>query len=331
MLLTFLIPSYNRVDSAYKLSKQIISQSDSVGVHDINVWVNDDASSNIDKTQIPRIFSDIIDHPRFCFSANDSNLGMSANILFMVSQVHSTFWSVISDDDQIMDGAISDIREALLNCSDTVSSLFVPRYSYNEKGLFRSKSACIKGIDKLFIANGPFNSLFYMDKAFILTGMFVRSQMTYPLWERHMSNGYFPVLTFAQLILEKPAIYLDKNWFIHIVDNITYWESWGATHAAQRLKLELDYLECIRIVYLNAMVQLRTTKSTIFPFFWLTCLFFVKTFLRSVHFASVVPLSIVTSPDVIQKLSRFPLCIVLSPIIVPCGCIVRVIKKLRRN
>lgn len=252
--LTFLIPVYKRTRSSLEALKSVSHQINNS--HQVYIHVQDDGTPGLDFNGFKKSILSI--YPQTLVTQNSSNLGMSANILDMVKACKSDFCTVLTDDDQLCEGALGLMLEQLTQVSmawpDT-TSLFVPRYSYNESGSLISVS-CFNGTRPMPILSSPKTAIKYCANGYILTGLIFQTQaINTGEWEKHIDNAFFPVIYFGNLLLEGDSFYLDAEWFRHTVMNHCHWDSWGSSDEEQQIRLCRDYLDSIDIVHRQARIR----------------------------------------------------------------------------
>ena len=214
----------------------------------VKITVVDDCSPNIDFAEtIEAIapFSQFVS-----VRQNDRNKGMSLNIRDMVAGSVADFCTVLTDDDLLQQDSLKEIIETIDNLDKeqrTVGSFFVPRYSYLEDGTLNC-IVCNPFREDTTIAPGSLSSLQYLENGFILTGMFLNPKLiNFKLWEDYIENSFFPVIYFADLLLNNECLFINKNWFVHTVNNECHWDSWGKTEQQRLSRLYNDYIKAVTL------------------------------------------------------------------------------------
>ena len=247
--LEFLIPSYKRPQSFVRAVCSVASQVEELDLGDrVKITVVDDCSPNIDLAETIAI---ILPFSQFVsVRQNDRNKGMSLNIRDMVAGSVADFCTVLTDDDMLQQDSLKEIIEIIDKLDKeqrTVGSFFVPRYSYLEDGSLEC-IVCNPFSEDTTIAPGSLSSLQYLENGFILTGMFFNPQLiNFKLWEDNIENSFFPVIYFADLLLNYESLFINKNWFIHVVNNECHWDSWGKTEQQRTLRLYNDYMKAVAL------------------------------------------------------------------------------------
>jgi hypothetical protein len=255
--LEFLIPSYKRPQSFVRAVLSVASQVEELNLGDrVKITVVDDCSPNIDLAETIEAISPF---SRFVsVRQNDNNKGMSLNIRDMVAESAADFCTVLTDDDLLQQDSLKQIIETIDNLDKeqrTVGSFFVPRYSYLEDGSLEC-IVCNPFSEDTIIDPGSLSSLRYMENGFILTGMFFSPKLiNFELWEDHIENSFFPVIYFADLLLSYESLFVNKNWFIHVVNNECHWDSWGKTEQQRTLRLYNDYMKAVAISSEQALAR----------------------------------------------------------------------------
>ena len=260
--LEFLIPSYKRPQSFVRAVLSVASQVEELNLGDrVKVTVVDDCSPNIDLAETIAAISPFSQF--VSVRQNDKNKGMSLNIRDMVAECVADFCTVLTDDDLLQQDSLKQIIETIDNLDKeqrTVGSFFVPRYSYLEDGTLEC-IVCNPFSKDTTIAPGSLSSLQYLENGFILTGMFFNPKLiNFELWEDHIENSFFPVIYFADLLLSYESLFINKNWFVHTVNNECHWDSWGKTEQQRLSRLYNDY---IKAVTLSAKQSLARESSSL--------------------------------------------------------------------
>jgi hypothetical protein len=255
--LEFLIPSYKRPESFVRAVLSVASQVEELNISDrVKVTVVDDCSPNIDLTET---IEAVAPFSRFVsVRQNDKNKGMSLNIRDMVAESVADFCTVLTDDDLLQPDSLKEIIETIDNLDNeqhTVGSFFVPRYSYLEDGSLEC-IVCNPFTEDTTIAPGTLNSVQYLENGFILTGMFFNPKLiNFKLWDKYIENSFFPVIYFADLLLNYECLFINKNWFLHTVNNECHWDSWGKTEQQRISRLYDDYIKAVALSSAQAIAR----------------------------------------------------------------------------
>ncbi|AFY95601.1 glycosyltransferase [Chamaesiphon minutus] len=247
--LEFLIPSYKRPQSFVRAIESVASQIDRLDLaYRVKITAVDDRSPNID---IAETIEAIAPFSQFVsVRQNDKNKGMSLNIRDMVAESVADFCTVLTDDDMLQQDSLKEIIETIDSLDEeqrTVGSFFVPRYSYLEDGTLHC-IVCNPFSEDTRISAGTLNSLRYLENGFILTGLFFNPKLVnFKIWDKHIENSFFPVIYFADLLLNYESLFINKNWFVHVVNNECHWDSWGKTEQQRTLRLYNDYLKAVAL------------------------------------------------------------------------------------
>jgi Glycosyl transferase family 2 len=247
--LEFLIPSYKRPQSFVRAVLSVASQIKELNLGDrVKVTVVDDCSPNIDLAEtIDTIspFSQFVS-----VRQNNVNKGMSLNIRDMVAESAADFCTVLTDDDLLQPDSLKQIIETIDKLDkerEIIGSFFVPRYSYLEDGALHC-IVCNPFSEDATIAHGSLSSLRYLENGFILTGLFFNPKLiNFEIWDDNIENSFFPVIYFADLLLNYKCLFINKNWFVHTVNNECHWDSWGKTEQQRLSRLYNDYTEAVAI------------------------------------------------------------------------------------
>jgi glycosyltransferase involved in cell wall biosynthesis len=247
--LEFLIPSYKRPQSFVRAVLSVASQVEELNLGDrVKVTVVDDCSPNIDLTET---IEAVAPFARFVsVRQNETNKGMSLNIRDMVAESVADFCTVLTDDDLLQPDSLKQIIETIDNLDkeqSKIGSFFVPRYSYLEDGTLHC-IVCNPFSEDTNIPLGTLSSLRYLENGFILTGLFFNPKfINFKIWDEHIENSFFPVIYFADLLLNHESLFINKNWFVHVVNNECHWDSWGKTEQQRTLRLYNDYLKAVAL------------------------------------------------------------------------------------
>jgi Glycosyl transferase family 2 len=247
--LEFLIPSYKRPQSIVRSVLSVALQVEELNISDrVKITVVDDCSPNID---LAETIAAISPYSQFVsVKQNEINKGMSLNIRDMVAGSVADFCTILTDDDLLQKDSLKQIIETIDNLDKeqhTVGSFFVPRYSYLEDGTLHC-IVCKPFSEDTIIAPGTLSSLRYLENGFILTGLFFNPEfINFKIWEEHIENSFFPVIYFADLLLNHESLFINKNWFVHVVNNECHWDSWGKTEQQRTLRLYNDYLKAVAL------------------------------------------------------------------------------------
>lgn len=250
VLLEFLIPVYCRIESAKRAAASVITQINQLNSCEVSLWLNDDCSPNISSIEYNDKFKAFAGQSFINVTRNNSNLGMSENIFYMMSNSSAKYCTVLTDDDFLEDNCLSEILSTLRFASQNhVLTVFTPRYSYLEDGSLHCIE-CKPFNEKLaLVTPSPLNALNFMRNGFILTGHFFSRLSPKGLWQVSMENGYFPVIHYGESLLAGSSLYVDKPWFHHTVLNETFWHAWGDTQRLQQMRLASDYLNAQFLIY----------------------------------------------------------------------------------
>jgi len=249
--LEFIIPTYKRLDTAILGAQSIVSQLQLLpdGV-DLHIRIQDDATPGLSNGEFElktRVLPDWVVRQQ-----NPVNLGMSANIFHLINSSSADFCTILTDDDCLQPNVLGEIAAELLelksgNRDFAAAALFVPRYSYLEDGSLLCVACNLGDLDQA-ISPSPLSAMRYAENGFILTGLFlVPKKVNFVLWNKYLSNAFFPVIYFGALLQSHVVAYRNRNWFSHTVCNVCHWESWGSTGKLQQARLCRDYLEAISI------------------------------------------------------------------------------------
>lgn len=249
--LEFLIPSYKRPHTVIQAMESVAKQIEELKLNErVKITIVDDCSPNLN---VDEIINAIYPFSRFVsFKQNDVNKGMSLNIRDMVANSNADFCTVLTDDDRLQPNSLKEIIQTVDSLdnehSDSiVGSFFVPRYSYLEDGSFFC-FGCNPFNENTLIKLSSLNSIKYLFNGFILTGLFFQPKLiNLQLWDDNIENSFFPVIYFADLLLNYNCLYVNENWFIHTVLNECHWDSWGNTEQKRLSRLYKDYMQAVSI------------------------------------------------------------------------------------
>ncbi|OYQ63865.1 hypothetical protein B9G53_14760 [Pseudanabaena sp. SR411] len=262
LTLEFLIPSYKRPTSLVQAILSIASQVQELELSDrITILIVDDASPNVTDLEITEIIKPFKDFVRF--EQNSINKGMSLNIRDMVATSKADFCTILTDDDCLQPDSLKEIVQTLDNLDNKIGSFFVPRYSYLEDQSIHW-IGCKPFSKNTTIEPNAVNSIKYMYNGFVLTGLFFNPKLiNFQLWDEHIENSFFPVIYFADLLLNYKCLFLNKNWFIHTVLNECHWDCWGKNEQDRLSRLYQDYMMAITISTQKALAETSDMLTTI--------------------------------------------------------------------
>ena len=250
--LEFIIPTYNRLDTAILAAQSILDQCNQLPASfKLYVRIQDDASPGLTDDQFESRTSFLPEW--IARSRNPVNLGMSENIYSLIRSSKADFCTILTDDDALQPGVLGEIARELtaLRHGDgtfKAAALFVPRYSYLEDGSLYCIVCNPFEHDEL-ISPSPSAVMRFADNGFILTGLFLKPELVdYRFWHQHRANAFFPVIYLGALLARESVAYRNRNWFQHTVLNLCHWDSWGKTEAQRQARLCHDYLEAIAVL-----------------------------------------------------------------------------------
>jgi len=266
--LEFLIPSYKRPHTVIEAVKSVALQVEKLQLSSrVKITIVDDCSPNINSSEMINnisAFSSFV-----TFKQNTVNKGMSLNIRDMVANSDADFCTILTDDDRLQPDSLKQIIETIdkIDKNDSnslISSFFVPRYSYLEDKSLNC-IVCQPFEEDTLIKASPLNSIKNLHNGFILTGLFFRPKLiNFNLWDDNIENSFFPVIYFADLLLNYDCLFINKNWFIHTVLNECHWDSWGKTEQARQARLYKDYMKAVTVSSQRAISRL-SGMLTIIP------------------------------------------------------------------
>jgi hypothetical protein len=292
-LITFLIPAYCRENGALRSALSIVEQctSDTRGL--IKVWINDDCSPNFSFDFYDSILSQYYVNCDIRVSRNSANLGMSRNIFMMVSEVTSSYWTVLTDDDFLLPGSLIPMLDVLQAAQSLdLSSIITLRRCYDEAGHFLFNDA-VYGTDyPSIIYPGPLSSIKYLFNAHVLTGLFIKSGLDLCFWQQNIDNAYFPMLHFSSTLLNGYALSIAQPWFRHTVNNETHWHQWGDTDLDISRRINSDILVVFWVVMRQAfcLPMSPSLRLLILYYFYIHSTSTLAAFLRASGFVYVVKL-----------------------------------------
>ena len=260
--LTFLIPTYKRPKLCARAVNSVLSQITAANAQFIHILVCDDASPDFSPSNLISLLNipKKTKYSNLQIKVNSSNLGMSANILHLVDNIDTDYYTILTDDDFLLPFALEQIITVMSLIKDSpIYSFYVPRHCFTDDGSAHSIE-CQSSQEALKLhPSSPSSSIQFSRNAFILTGHFYSRHTPTSLWRQHIDNSFFPVLHYAESLLNNPSLFLNKNWFSHTVDNECFWESWGSTSYQQNLRLYSDFLSARHLVFCHA---LKATQKT---------------------------------------------------------------------
>jgi len=175
---------------------------------------------------------------------------MSKNIYDLFKSSRAEFVTVLSDDDQLMPGALDKLVSCIQDSSASSSegAVFFPRSCYTDDGHYLF-SVCTPFCDTTLINPSPLAALKYCHNGFILTGLVLHcNSINYKAWVENMENSFFPVLALSAILRVYKVRFVNASLFKHTVNNQVYWERWGKTDDLRSLRLLSDYIAVLELV-----------------------------------------------------------------------------------
>ncbi len=248
-LLTICIPTYKRSKTLQRCIESVATQIDEYDLSTlVDIYVANDASPD-DTLDVLKGFDSLT---YFNSISRKTNLGMNVNIQNMLSEVKekSKYQLIITDDDYLQPDSLSETVEFLKdenNKIKDIAAIWTPRYSYTDDGDLHTV-VCNPFNKNMFVKPSVSHVGKYMNNGFVLSGLIIRAKyIDYDFWEKYKENAYFPVIFFADLLLQNGAYYWNKNLVYHTVLNECHWERWGETELLIELRLFSDYLNAYSI------------------------------------------------------------------------------------
>lgn len=249
LLLEIIVPAYKRPLELLACVQSIALQATPVLAESVGIAVCDDASGVFPEHQVLEILRNS-PLKSIRVSENAHNKGMSRNIYDLFRTSAAKYVSVLSDDDQLLPGALECLVETLQrssSCTDE-GAVFFPRSCYSDSGQFLF-TVCQPFNALTVIKPSPLAALRYCHNGFILTGLILRRDcIDFLLWREHMENSFFPVLALSAVLRRFAVRFVDADLFQHTVDNVVHWERWGATECVRSFRLFSDYIVVLELV-----------------------------------------------------------------------------------
>lgn len=249
-LLTICIPTYKRAASLRRCIQSAVEQTQESSLwQDISIFVANDASPD-ETTSVLEAYRSLT---FFSAISREHNLGMSANIRLMLAESsrNSEYQLIITDDDYLQPGALTDIIDFLrkqMKAGDRMSVTWTPRYSYTEDGKLHCVVCDTFGRDTL-VRPSAANVGRYMANGFVLSGLILRgNRIDYGFWEQYEDNAFFPVIFVGDLLAKEGAYFWKKNIVHHTVLNKCHWERWGKNDVVIEMRLFLDFVNAYHIL-----------------------------------------------------------------------------------
>lgn len=248
-LLEIIIPAFKRPSELIECVESVVGQMDPSLADSVGIAICDDASGSFPAQKI----LELLDNSSFKHirvGENPVNKGMSLNIYDLFYSSVAEYVSVLSDDDQLLPGALQCLVETLqrsASCADE-GAVFFPRSCYSDSGQFLF-TVCQPFNALTVIKPSPLAALRYCHNGFILTGLILRRDcIDFSLWREHMENSFFPVLALSAVLRRFAVRFVDADLFQHTVDNVVHWERWGATECVRSFRLFSDYIAVLELV-----------------------------------------------------------------------------------
>lgn len=240
MLIEFLIPAYNR-PSVERTIDSILSQF--VDVADptrVGVTVADDAGAIFNVLELQRL--DWKQYGNLKLTRNQTNVGMSRNLLTMVKESTAKYVFILTDDDYLEDGALHNCV-SMLDSDFPHAGYLTPRIGWDESGSIRVVDCQLSRRSCRIIGKSLIDSVRYANQGHILSGLVLRrSAVSVEHWEKFVDNAYFPMAVLSDMLKENTMFYEPKCMVHHTVYNETFWHRWGSNEAAIASRLYVDYV-----------------------------------------------------------------------------------------
>lgn len=248
-LLEIIIPTYQRPMQLLRCVDSVTSQITRELAEFVGIAVWDDGSDLFPLAEINSLIeASAVIHARV--GQNSINKGMSQNIYDLFESSCSDYVSVLSDDDLLHPGSLTQIVQSLqLHGSNlSVGAAFFPRSCYSEEGNYLF-SVCKTFETSTLIESSPVSSLRYAHNGFVLTGLFLRRRyINFAIWLENIENSFFPVIVLSSVLRSFNVLYVDKDLFVHTVNNEVHWDRWGKTDDARSLRLLSDYINTLELI-----------------------------------------------------------------------------------
>ncbi|AVH69900.1 TPR repeat-containing protein [Nostoc sp. 'Lobaria pulmonaria (5183) cyanobiont'] len=126
------IPAYKRTDYLLECLASVLAQW--TGEEEMEILVMDNASTPPLFDLVNAIGRGIVSYYR-----NSQNIGLAGNHNTGIILSRGQWIHILHDDDYVLPGFYSQLKESLENCSDSVGAAFTGFDNINEKGVFLSK------------------------------------------------------------------------------------------------------------------------------------------------------------------------------------------------
>ncbi|WP_316796884.1 glycosyltransferase family 2 protein [Pedobacter agri] len=237
-ILSICIPTFNRAEYLKSCLLSIFYQIN--GVDSIEVVVSDN-HSNDDTISILESFSHV---PNFRYFSNSENLGMSKNIISLISRAEGEFCWLIGDDDFILNGAL----EALINKikeNPSIDFFYVKPIGLTideYKSFDTTFSTAIPGHEvKLPLKNeilDDWQELIRPKYSLIFMGELMTSVFRKSIWEQYTPNtggefltsvesSYVFTLVYANTFIGKKTMFIETPMIIAFSGAREWWDRLG--------------------------------------------------------------------------------------------------------
>ncbi|MEH2212561.1 tetratricopeptide repeat protein [Nostoc sp.] len=126
------IPAYKRTDYLLECLASVLAQW--TGEEEMEILVMDNASTPPLFDLVNSIGRGIVSYYR-----NSQNIGLAGNHNTGITLSRGQWIHILHDDDYVLPGFYSQLKESLENCSDSVGAAFTGFENINEKGVFLSQ------------------------------------------------------------------------------------------------------------------------------------------------------------------------------------------------
>lgn len=249
LLLSFIVPTYNRSNYLKRCLDSILSQE----VDCYEIIVSDNASP--DNTQ--EIMQNYIKYPQVHYFRNEVNVGARENIYKATGSAQGEYIFWLSDDDYLLPNALSKVMD-VIHTHPKAGYIYSPVVTIDERnGQISCRRDDFQESKLVDFSLKHFPTV--MSSAWVFSRQILKKELIdWHLWEQHKDNAYFMLIIVGNILLHYSAYYISDDLVHHTWFNVIYWEEYGIDNLSIQLVTATDYSQCMKIVlsnYKNKLVK----------------------------------------------------------------------------
>lgn len=235
---SLLIPTYRRPAQLGRALSSIFDHNSEFDLSRTEILIGEDGSGSQWDGEYHLIWQEFGSNCRIFI--RDQNIGMAANIRSLAQDAQSTYSMILTDDDALIPGAISNLLDLIDYAEAHGAGLIsLPRLNVKEEGTQVGRSATV--FRSRALRPSATNALRLVPRAHILTGLALRTDaLTTSRWDWALNNAYFPMAIQYYTVRQRGAVLSSKELVFHTVENETHWHRWGSDKEEQSTRLYCD-------------------------------------------------------------------------------------------